>query len=271
MSTLAESVEQQLNEVARRVGRLASGPALDIFGRVESIGDDVATVSGLPATRLNELLLFERNDGGQPVTGMVLALDPGLIGCAMLGRADAIAAGSFVRGTGSVASVPVGEMLLGRVVNPLGVPLDGGAELTLKGFQPVERPAPGIIERDLVNQALETGLVRDRCDARAGAGSARADYRRPRNRQDRNRRRYDRQPARLGRHLRLLRGRAEDLFRHPGNRSGQTLRCARAVHLRHRRSRRSSGTPMAGARTRPVRWRSTSANAAAMRCSWSTI
>ena len=93
------------------------------------------------------------------MTGMVLALDPGLIGCAMLGRADAIAAGNLVRGTGSVASVPVGEMLLGRVVNPLGVPLDGGAELTLKGFEPVERPAPGIIERDLVNQALETGLV----------------------------------------------------------------------------------------------------------------
>ena len=188
-------------------------------------------------TRLSELLLFERKDGGQPVTGMVLALDPDLIGCAMLGRADGIAAGNRVRGTGSVASVPVGEMLLGRVVNPLGIPLDGGAELTLKEFEPVERPAPGIIERDLVSQALQTGLVRDRFDAGAGARPARADYRRSRNRQNRDRRGYDRQPARLGRHLRLLRGRAEDLFRHPGDRSGQTLRRTRAMHLCHRRGR----------------------------------
>ena len=159
MSTLAEKVEHRLDQAAQRVGMLTPRPTLDMLGRVESIGDDVATVSGLPETRLSELLLFERKDGGQPVTGMVLSLDPDLIGCAMLGRADGIAAGNRVRGTGSVASVPVGEMLLGRVVNPLGIPLDGGAELTLKEFKPVERPAPGIIERDLVNEALQTGLV----------------------------------------------------------------------------------------------------------------
>ena len=159
MSTLAEKVEQRLGEAARRVEKLTPGPALDMLGRVESIGDDVAMVSGLPATRLNELLLFERKDGGEAATGMVLALDPDVIGCAMLGRAEGVEAGNRVRGTGLVASVPVGEMLLGRVVNPLGIPLDGGAELTVKGFEPVERPAPGIIERDLVSQALQTGLI----------------------------------------------------------------------------------------------------------------
>lgn len=142
MSTLAEKVEQRLGEAARRVEKLTPGPALDMLGRVESIGDDVAMVSGLPATRLNELLLFERKDGGEAATGMVLALDPDVIGCAMLGRAEGVEAGNRVRGTGLVASVPVGEMLLGRVVNPLGIPLDGGAELTVKGFEPVERPAP---------------------------------------------------------------------------------------------------------------------------------
>ena len=159
MSTLAEKVEQRLGEAARRVEKLTPGPALDMLGRVESIGDDVAMVSGLPATRLNELLLFERKDGGEAATGMVLALDPDVIGCAMLGRAEGVEAGNRVRGTGLVASVPVGEMLLGRVVNPLGIPLDGGPELTVKGFEPVERPAPGIIERDLVSQALQTGLI----------------------------------------------------------------------------------------------------------------
>jgi F-type H+-transporting ATPase subunit alpha len=159
MSTLAETLALKLDEAARRVERLTPAPALDMLGRVESIGDDVATVSGLPRARLNELLRFDRKGGGEPVTAMVLALDPDLIGCAMLGPAEEIAAGNRVRGTGSVASVPVGEMLLGRVVNPLGLPLDGGPELALKGVEPVERPAPGIIERELVSQALQTGLV----------------------------------------------------------------------------------------------------------------
>ncbi|HVB80371.1 MAG TPA: F0F1 ATP synthase subunit alpha [Candidatus Binataceae bacterium] len=159
MSTLAESVERRLDEAARRAETLVPGPALDMVGRVESIGDDVAMVSGLPQARLNELLLFEREGGGQPATAMVLALDPGLIGCAMLGVGEGIGAGSRVRGTGSVASVPVGRMLLGRVVNPLGIPLDGGPELAVKSFEPVEKPAPGIVDRDLVSQALQTGLT----------------------------------------------------------------------------------------------------------------
>ncbi|HVB82372.1 MAG TPA: F0F1 ATP synthase subunit alpha [Candidatus Binataceae bacterium] len=159
MSTLAESVERRLDEAARRAEKLAPAPALDMVGRVESIGDDVAMVSGLPQARLNELLLFERNGGGQPVTAMVLALDPGLIGCAMLGAAQGIGAGGRVRGTGSVASVPVGRMLLGRVVNALGIPLDGGPELAVKSFEPVEKPAPGIVDRDHVSQALQTGLT----------------------------------------------------------------------------------------------------------------
>ena len=159
MSTLSENVRHSLDEAVRRVEKFTPGPALDMLGRVESIGDEVAMVSGLPATRLNELLLFERKGSGEPVTGMALALDRDLIGCAMLGPAKEIAAGNRVRGTGSVASVPVGEMLLGRVVNPLGVPLDAGVELKLKQFEPIERPAPGIIQRDLVSQALQTGLV----------------------------------------------------------------------------------------------------------------
>ena len=148
MSTLSRRVEHRLNEAAQRVEKLVPGPALDMLGRVESIGDDVAMVSGLPATQLNELLRFDRRDGGEAVTGMVLALDPEVIGCAMLGPAEGIQAGNHVHGTGSVASVPVGEMLLGRVVNPLGIPLDNGPELKVERVEPVERPAPGIIERD---------------------------------------------------------------------------------------------------------------------------
>lgn len=94
MSTLARSVERRLDEAARRAEKLAPGPALDMVGRVESIGDDVAMVSGLPQTRLNELLLFEREGGGPPATAMVLALDPGLIGCAMLDVREGIGQGA---------------------------------------------------------------------------------------------------------------------------------------------------------------------------------
>jgi F-type H+/Na+-transporting ATPase subunit alpha len=159
MSTLTENVGQRLNEAARRIEHLALDPTIDLLGLVESVGDDVALVSGLPQTQLSELLMFERRGSDQPVMGLVLTLDPEMIGCAMLGRTEGIEAGSKVRGTGLVASVPVGERLLGRVVNPLGVPIDGGPPLDVREMQPIERPAPGIIERDLVNQPLETGLA----------------------------------------------------------------------------------------------------------------
>ncbi|MBV8357097.1 MAG: F0F1 ATP synthase subunit alpha, partial [Deltaproteobacteria bacterium] len=159
MSTLTDNVRQRLSEAARRVRSFAFQPELDMVGRVENIGDDVALVSGLPQAQLNELLLFERKDALQPVTGIVLALDPDLIGCAMLGRTEGIEAGNTVRGTGAIASAPVGEGLLGRVINPLGIPLDGGPVPEASGFEPMERPAPGIVQRELVSQALETGLV----------------------------------------------------------------------------------------------------------------
>ncbi len=159
MATLAEDLRARIAEARRRVGRITPAPALDIIGRVERVGDDIAGVSGLPEARLNELLMFEPGGGGAPVAGMALALDPELIGCAMLGPSGNIEAGGRVRATGTVAGVPVGEALLGRIVNPLGAPLDGGGEIAARGFEPIERPAPAIVERDFVNQALHTGLI----------------------------------------------------------------------------------------------------------------
>ena len=141
------------------LGRLKAEPRLDMIGRVERVGDNVASVRGLPDARLGELLLFERSDGGEPVVGIVLTLDPELIGCAMLGDDSGIRAGNLVRGTGSVASVPVGDKLLGRTVNALGVPMDGGPEIEAAGIEPIERPAPAIVDRDFVDTALNTGLL----------------------------------------------------------------------------------------------------------------
>ena len=159
MSTLAESLNRRLDQVRDVLTGIRTEPRLDMIGRVERVGDDVAGVRGLPDARLGELLLFERSDGGEPTVGIVLTLDPDLIGCAMLGSAGGVNAGNLVRGTGTVARVPVGDKLLGRIVNGLGRPLDGGPEIEASGVEPVERPAPAIVDRDFVDTALNTGLL----------------------------------------------------------------------------------------------------------------
>ncbi len=159
MDSLFEDFKRRFGKAEQAIERLRPSLTIDVFGRVERIGDSVASVSGLPQTRLNELVLFDRSDGGEPVYGITLSLDPELIGCALLARTDKVEAGNRVRGTGRVASVPVGEALLGRTVDPLGKPLDNGPAFSVKSVDPVERPAPAIIDRDFVNHALSTGLT----------------------------------------------------------------------------------------------------------------
>jgi F-type H+-transporting ATPase subunit alpha len=121
---------------------------------VESIGDGVAMISGLPDARLDELLHFA---GGQ--SGFAQTLDRDLIGCVLLDTGDAVKAGDQVTGTGEVVRVAVGKGLLGRVVDPLGRALDGGADIVADSYEPIERAAPGIIERDLVVQPVQTGIL----------------------------------------------------------------------------------------------------------------
>ncbi len=129
-------------------------PRLEHIGRVIQVGDGVATVDGLPNARLDELLLFE---GG--VRGLAMELGEERIGCVLMGDASAIASGSIVRGAGEVARTPVGEALLGRVVDPLGSPLDGGEAPKTSLFSPIEQAAPAIIDRALVTRPLATGFV----------------------------------------------------------------------------------------------------------------
>ncbi|QJU58284.1 F0F1 ATP synthase subunit alpha [Sphingomonas sp. AP4-R1] len=148
------SPEDWLTQAQSRIARANLGPRVDAIGRVESIGDGVAMVSGLPDARLDELLYFAR---GQ--TGFVHTLDRDRIGCVLLDDAAQVEAGDIVTGSGEVVRVPVGEALLGRVVDPLGRPLDGGAPIRARRLDPVERPAPAIIERDLVVQPVQTGTL----------------------------------------------------------------------------------------------------------------
>ncbi|MEY8099472.1 F0F1 ATP synthase subunit alpha [Falsihalocynthiibacter sp. S25ZX9] len=130
------------------------GPRAEHRGRVEEISDGVAMISGLSDVRLDEVLRFE---GGQ--VGFARVLDPDLIGCVLLDSATNVEAGDAVFGTGEVVNVPVGEALLGRIVDPLGRPLDGKGAIEADAVLPIERPAPSIIERDLVTEPVQTGIV----------------------------------------------------------------------------------------------------------------
>ena len=154
MTTLADDLRNWLDRSRARIGSLTIEPKLEHVGRVVRVGDGVATVSGLPEVRLDELLVFH---GG--VRGLAVDLGEEAIGCVLTGDTSGIPAGSIVRGTGEVARVPVGDALLGRVVDPLGMPLDDGEKLDTDSFSPVEQRAPAIVERALVTRPLATGLL----------------------------------------------------------------------------------------------------------------
>jgi F-type H+-transporting ATPase subunit alpha len=154
MPTLADDLQLWLGQSRQRIGQLPLEPRLEPVGRVAQIGDGVATVTGLPETRLDELLVFE---GG--VRGLAVDLGEQAIGCVLLGDTTGIAAGSIVHGTGEVACVPIGDGLLGRVVDALGSPLDSGPPIAVERLAPVEQPAPAIVDRALVTRPLATGVL----------------------------------------------------------------------------------------------------------------
>ncbi len=137
-----------------RVRAISLGPITEHRGRVEEIADGVAMISGLPDVRLDELLRF---DAGP--FGFAQVLEPDRIGCVLLDADHALQAGDAVRGTGDVVRVPVGPGLLGRIVDPLGRPLDGKGPISAEATLPVEREAPGIIDRDLVTEPVQTGVL----------------------------------------------------------------------------------------------------------------
>ena len=143
-----------LERARARLRETQLAPEARSVGRVEQIADGIARVSGLPDVELNELLHFE---GGY--TGFALTLDADAIGAVLLDNNPAIEAGSKVTGTGEVVRTPVGPGLMGRVVDPLGRPLDRDEPVTAEAHHPVERRAPEIIERDLVSEPMESGIL----------------------------------------------------------------------------------------------------------------
>ncbi len=123
------------------------------IGAVLQIGDGIARVWGLPETMSGEVLLFPNE-----VSGMVFNLEEDNIGAVLFGGDDLVREGDPVRRTGSVAKVPTGRGLLGRVIDPLGKPLDGKGPIVAEAYNPIEREAPNVVQRQPVSEPVQTGL-----------------------------------------------------------------------------------------------------------------
>jgi len=154
MARLVDDLGQWAERARAEADNAGVAAKLVETGTVERIGDGVAGILGLPGARQDEVLRFA---GG--ALGMAVTLDAERIGAVLLSPEEGIAAGSVVEGTGQVVRVPVGEALLGRVVDPLGRPLDGAAAPAAHAWEPVEKPAPAIVDRDLVTQPMITGIT----------------------------------------------------------------------------------------------------------------
>jgi F-type H+/Na+-transporting ATPase subunit alpha len=144
----------EISEIIKR--QLAGYEAevdLQEVGRVIEVGDGIARIYGLDKAMAGELLEFP---GG--VVGMVLNLEHDQVGAVLLGEFTAIKEGDVVRRTNRIAQVPVGEALTGRVVNALGIPVDGKGPVETQAFRPIERYAPGVVDRRSVKEPLQTGL-----------------------------------------------------------------------------------------------------------------
>lgn len=137
----------------QQIEKYEAGTTVDQVGTVLMVGDGIARVHGLEKAMAGELLAFPGD-----VYGMVLNLEEENIGCVLLGPYTHIKEGDPVKSTGRIAEVPVGDQMIGRVVDPVGNPLDGKGKIVTDSFRPMEFKAPGVIYRQPVNRPLQTGI-----------------------------------------------------------------------------------------------------------------
>ena len=127
--------------------------AVEEVGTVISVGDGIARVYGLEKAMSGEMLAFPHD-----VFGIALNLEEDQVGAVLLGEYTLVQEGDTVKRTGTIMSAPVGEAMVGRVVNPLGVPLDGKGPIATEQRIPIERIAPGVVDRQPVREPLQTGI-----------------------------------------------------------------------------------------------------------------
>ncbi|MDP2892552.1 MAG: F0F1 ATP synthase subunit alpha [Bacillota bacterium] len=140
--------------IKQQAAKIDLGPQIYSSGRVRASSDGIVQIEGLAGCRYGELVLFE-ND----IYGMAFNLESGFVGAVLLADAELIKEGAAVKRTGMLVEVPVGETLLGRVVSPLGQPLDGKGRILVDKKRKIEMEAPGIIDREPVSVPLQTGLL----------------------------------------------------------------------------------------------------------------
>src|SRR4051812_11050412 len=143
---ITEIIRQQLSGIGR-------GVDVSEVGTVVSVGDGIARVYGLDRVMAGELVQFPHD-----IAGLALNLEEDNVGVVLLGEASEIKEGDEVKRTGRIMSVPVGAAVVGRVVNPLGIPIDGKGPVATTEFYPIERLAPGVVDRKPVKEPLQTGL-----------------------------------------------------------------------------------------------------------------
>src|SRR5689334_342769 len=139
--------------LSKELAGFQPGPQTAHVGTVLDVGDGIARVSGLSHVASSEMVEFSNG-----VRGVALNLDVDTVGVMILGSDQDIAEGQTVKATGKILDVPVGQGVIGRVVNPLGQPIDGKGTIASQATYPVERIAPGVITRQSVNRPLQTGI-----------------------------------------------------------------------------------------------------------------
>ena len=146
-------------DIKREIEKLKNAPEVSHVGEVVKVSDAVAVVRGLSKVKYSEIVEFEIADVKKRVFGVVQNLEEDSAGVIILGDSEKVSQGQIVKSTGRILSIPVGESLIGRVINPLGEIMDGGPALTedLQRY-PLEKIAPGVITRESVREPLHTGL-----------------------------------------------------------------------------------------------------------------
>jgi F-type H+-transporting ATPase subunit alpha len=150
MQIRAEDISKVIRD---QIGNFAASVDVAEVGSVISVGDGIARIHGVERAMAGEMLEFPHG-----VYGIALNLEEESVGVVLLGYSTAIKEGDTVKRTGRIISVPVGEELVGRVVNGLGQPIDGKGPIASKTFMPIERIAPGVVDRSPVKEPLQTGL-----------------------------------------------------------------------------------------------------------------
>ena len=149
---ILSTLRQQLSQINATVDQQEASVVVEV-------GDGIAHISGLKTAMAGELLQFTSSATGRSVYGLAQNLDESEVGAVLFGEVDAIKEGDEVRTTGRVMDIPVGREMLGRVVNPLGQPIDGLGPINTSHRRPIEFKAPGIMERQPVCEPVQTGLL----------------------------------------------------------------------------------------------------------------